>query len=64
MRHGVEHLFLVQVDEHPSLDGIPQTGALDLARLEHDIPIGQDDGRAQTGGNAPVRRAHQDKAAW
>ena len=42
-----EHPLLVQVDEHPPLDRIPQSRALYLARLEYDIAIGQDHRRPE-----------------
>src|ERR1700730_13757279 len=35
-------LLLVDVYQHVSLDGLEDAGALDLARLEDDIPIGKD----------------------
>src|SRR5215469_2930931 len=51
-----EHPLLVQIDEHPPLDRIPQAGAAHLARLEHHVSVGQDDGRAEA---AAVRQRFQ-----
>src|SRR5512140_783157 len=39
----VEHLLLVDVDEDPALDRVPQSRSLDLARLEDHVAVGQDD---------------------
>ena len=43
----VKHAFLVQVDAYPAIDSIPQTRALDLARLEYNVPVRQNDRRSQ-----------------
>src|SRR3954468_9751087 len=40
-----EHLFLVNVDEDATVDGLPETRALDLSRLKDDVSVGEDDGR-------------------
>src|SRR5207244_2264113 len=37
-----ELLLLVDVYQHISLDGLGDAGALDLARLENDVAVGQD----------------------
>jgi hypothetical protein len=39
----IQHLFFVDVDQHPAFDGFPQPGTLDLARLEDNVAIRQDD---------------------
>jgi hypothetical protein len=39
----IEHAFLVQVDQHATVDRIPDSGALNLARLKYDIAVGEDD---------------------
>src|SRR6267143_1078761 len=39
----VQLRLLVDVDQHVSLDGLGDAGALDLARLEDDVPVGKDD---------------------
>lgn len=39
----VQHLLLVNIDQHSTVDRVPQSGALDFARLENHIAIGQDD---------------------
>src|SRR5579862_6926609 len=39
--HVIQRLFLVQIDEHGSIDRVPDPGALDLARLKHDISVRQ-----------------------
>ena len=44
----VEHLFLVDEDEDPVGDRGAQPRALDLARLEDDVAVGEDHGRAET----------------
>jgi hypothetical protein len=38
--------LLVDVDEHAALDGVQQPGALDLARLEDHVAVGDDDGES------------------
>src|ERR1700730_5228271 len=38
----IQFLLLVDVYQHVSLDGLKDTGALDLARLEDDVAVGQD----------------------
>ena len=45
--HGVEHLLLVDVDQHASPDSVPKARTLNLARLKDDIAVGQDDGLAE-----------------
>ena len=45
--HGIEHLFLVDINQHAPVHGAPQSGALDLARLEHHIAVGEDDGESE-----------------
>ncbi|HUC70131.1 MAG TPA: hypothetical protein VMS01_02960 [Stellaceae bacterium] len=39
----IELFFFVDVDQHVALDSLGNAGALDLARLEDDVAIGQDD---------------------
>ena len=39
--HMIEHFFLVHIDHDAALDGIPNARALDLARLKHDVAVGQ-----------------------
>ena len=39
----IELFFFVDVDQHVALDGLGNAGPLDLARLEDDVAIGQDD---------------------
>src|SRR5262249_15025105 len=46
----IELLLLVDVDEHAAFDDLAETRALDLARLEDDVAIREDDGRAEAGG--------------
>jgi len=46
--HGGQHFLLVQVDEHAPLHGIPQSGALHLAWLEHHVAVGEDHSDAKT----------------
>ena len=46
--HGVQHLFLVDINKHAAFDGIPKAGTLHLARLEHDVAVRQHHGRAET----------------
>src|SRR5579884_4152232 len=41
----VEGLFLVDIDQHVSIDGVGETRTLDLARLEDDVAVRQDNGR-------------------
>ena len=41
--------LLVDVDQHAPLDRLEQAGALDLARLEHDVAVGQDHRRPPRG---------------
>ena len=43
--HVVEFLFLVDVDERVAVHGFEQAGALDFARLEDDVAVGEDDDR-------------------
>src|SRR5450755_320224 len=43
LRDGIEHLLLVNIDQHPALDRVPETRTLHLAWLEHHVAIGQDD---------------------
>ena len=45
--HMVQHLFLVQIDHDSALHGIPDAGALDLARLEYDVAVRQHGRRPQ-----------------
>ncbi len=42
----LQHLLLVNIDEHPARHGIPDAGVLNLARLEHHITVGEDYGLA------------------
>ena len=44
---GIEHPFLVQVDEHAPADRVPQPGALHLARLKYHIPVRENDRNAR-----------------
>jgi hypothetical protein len=44
----VEHAFLVDEDQDPVVDRGAQPRALELARLEDDVAVGQDHGRAVT----------------
>ena len=39
----IELLLFVDVDQHAALDRLKDAGALDLARLEDDVAVGQDD---------------------
>src|SRR5262249_56522776 len=39
--HIVQHLLLVNIDQHSALDGFPQSGTLNLSRLEDNISIRQ-----------------------
>jgi hypothetical protein len=41
-----ELLFLVDVDEDAAFEGFPEAAALDLAGLEDDVAVGEDDGSA------------------
>src|SRR5215472_11753617 len=43
----VQLLLLVNVNQHLAIDGFPQAGALDLARLEDHVAVGEDHARAQ-----------------
>lgn len=40
--HGVEHLLLVDVDQHAAGNSSPKARALNLARLKDHVAIGQD----------------------
>ena len=40
-------LLLVNVDQHPALDGLEQAGAKHLARLKNHVAVGENDGRPQ-----------------
>lgn len=42
-----EFLLFVDVDQYAALDRLKDAGALDLARLEDDVAIGQDDSPTQ-----------------
>jgi len=42
-RDRIEHLFFMDVDQHPAFHRRPEPGALDLARLEHHVAIRQND---------------------
>lgn len=44
-----QHSLLEHIHEYASVDRIEQPRALDLAWLEHDIAVGQDDRRAALG---------------
>src|ERR1700744_5779704 len=46
--HVGEHLLLVEVDQDTPLDRIPQAGPLYLARLKHDVTVGEDDRLTET----------------
>jgi hypothetical protein len=39
---AIEHLLLMDVDQHPTGNGLPEARAPNLARLKHHIAIGQD----------------------
>jgi len=47
LRHVVQLSLLVDVDNDSPLDRSAQPGPLDLARLEDDVAVGEDDGRAE-----------------
>src|SRR5262249_41124446 len=40
--HVVELVFFVHVNQNFAIEGIPQSGSLDLAGLKHDISVGKD----------------------
>jgi hypothetical protein len=40
----VERAFLVHADKHAAVERLPQARADDLARLEHDVAVGEHDG--------------------
>jgi hypothetical protein len=42
----IKREFLVDIDQHVRVDGLRKTGALNLARLENDVAIGEKDGWA------------------
>jgi len=42
----IEHRLFVDIDKHMPADHLPNAGALDLARLQDDIAIRQDNARA------------------
>ena len=44
----VELLLLVDVDQDVAVDGLEQARAMDLARLEDDVAVGEDDDGAPT----------------
>ena len=50
----VQHLFLVDVDQHLALDRRPQPRPLDLARLKDDVAVGE-----ERGPPAPPERAQR-----
>ena len=43
----IEGLFLVDIDQHTSIDRVGQARPFDFVRLKDDIPVGQDNGRAR-----------------
>src|SRR5438128_1628187 len=45
-RDVIQLFFLVDVDQHVALHGLPDAGPLDLARLEHHVAVREDDRRA------------------
>src|SRR5271169_1113001 len=61
----VEHLLLVQINQHSSLDRAPDSGALDFTRLKYDVAVRQHDRpsqgaqvrhRIQGAGEKPARK--------
>ena len=44
--HRIEHALLVDVDQHPTIDCIPQARALHFARLQRHVAVAQDHGLA------------------
>src|SRR5882724_9552808 len=42
----VQRRFLVDIDQHVAVHGLPDAGAFDLARLEDHVAVGEDDRRA------------------
>src|SRR6185437_11275790 len=46
----VQFLLFVDIDQHAVLERLPQTGALDLARLEHGVPVRQNHRRPPLAG--------------
>src|SRR6266566_3861424 len=45
-RDLIQHFFLMDEDQHVTVHGLPDAGALDLARLEDDVAVGEDHCRA------------------
>ena len=43
----IEGLFLVNIDQHTSIDRIGQARAFDFVRLKDDVSVGQDNGRSE-----------------
>ena len=43
----VEGFFLMNIDQHTSIDRVSKTGALDFMRLKDDVTVRQDDGQAE-----------------
>ena len=42
----------MDIDQHTTIDRLGQARAFDFARLKDDVPVGQDNGRAETGAAA------------
>jgi hypothetical protein len=45
--HRIERALFVHIDQHPALHRVPDARALDLARLEDHVAVGENHGQPQ-----------------
>ena len=53
----IEGLFLVDIDEHTSIDRVGQARPFDFVRLKDDVSVGQDNGRPKSASRFNTLRA-------